>query len=553
VSTPRAAVVVLVAALGCGKAPPSRAGDEPLIGLWMYRSSALPGLHGELTITRDGDAWRAALAGVEAPVTVTATELRVSFPDEQGAFRGTLSGTATDAPIEGFWLQPGGASYDPTDPDGPGEPFATPLVLTRSGSTAWIGTVRPLEDRFTLYLKIARGADGALSAAFRNPEFNSNGGANLHQVTRDGDHVRFGHRPSSDAPDVVLYAELVRSPDRIRLRWADLGKTIELARATPAQAAGFFPRPPGAPPYVYQLPPVTGDGWVTARAADVGLDEAALTRMVQQLIDADPAVARPPLIHSLLVARRGKLVLDEYFFGYDRDTPHDLRSAGKTFSSILLGAAMRQGTPIGPGSKVTELLATLGPIANPDPRKATITLAHLMTHTAGLACDDNDDTSPGREDLLWRQHDASFWKYTLDLPMKYDPGVHYAYCSANMNLVGGALATATGTWLPALFDRTVARPLQLARYAWNLDWRGEGYLGGGAHLRPRDLLKVGQAYLDGGAWHGERIVDASWVATSTAPAIEISPATTGLDEDTFGNFYGGKGPEGYARDALAWT
>ena len=75
---------------------------------------------------------------------------------------------------------------------------------------------------------------------------------------------------------------------------------------------------------------------------------------------------------------------------------------------------------------------------------------------------------------------------------------------------------------------------------------GEGYLGGGAFLRPRDLLKVGQAYLDGGAWHGRRIVDPSWVKLSTAPRVAINPATTGLDPQKFPEFYG----EGV--DAHAW-
>ena len=75
--------------------------------------------------------------------------------------------------------------------------------------------------------------------------------------------------------------------------------------------------------------------------------------------------------------------------------------------------------------------------------------------------------------------------------MVHEPGRRYAYCSASINLVGGALATATSTWLPALFDRTVARPLQFSRYYWNVDRRGEGYLGGGAYVRPRDLLKLG--------------------------------------------------------------
>lgn len=118
------------------------------------------------------------------------------------------------------------------------------------------------------------------------------------------------------------------------------------------------------------------------------------------LIDADPAVRRPALIHSVLVARGGKLVLEEYFFGFDRDQPHDMRSAGKTFVSVMLGAAMMQGAHLAPETPVYGLLAGMGPFANPDPRKSQITVAHLMTHTSGLACDDNDQASRENEDTM---------------------------------------------------------------------------------------------------------------------------------------------------------
>lgn len=174
-------------------------------------------------------------------------------------------------------------------------------------------------------------------------------------------------------------------------------------------------------------------------------------------------------------------------------------------------------------------------------------LAHLMTHTSGLACDENDDQSPGNEDTLQNQSaEPDWWKFTLDLPMAHEPGVRYAYCSANMNLVGGALTTATGTWLPEFFDRAVARPLGFGRYYRNLTPTDDGYLGGGAFLRPRDLLKVGQAYLDGGVWRGRRIVDEDWIAASTAPRVRITPETTGLSEEEFGDSYGG------GEDAYAW-
>jgi CubicO group peptidase (beta-lactamase class C family) len=161
-----------------------------------------------------------------------------------------------------------------------------------------------------------------------------------------------------------------------------------------------------------------------------------------------------------------------------------------------------------------------------------------MTHTSGLACNDNDDNSPGNEATMQSQKaEPNWWRYTLNLPQQFAPGTRYAYCSANSNLVGAALTEGTGTWIPELFRKTVAEPLQFGEWHWNLMPNGEGYLGGGAFLLPRDLLKVGQTYLDGGVWNGRRIVPASWVQVSTAPHVEVSPATTGLGEDEFSNFY----------------
>ena len=239
-------------------------------------------------------------------------------------------------------------------------------------------------------------------------------------------------------------------------------------------------------------------------------------------------------------------MLEEYFFGFGRETPHDLRSAGKTFASVLLGAVMRRGAAISPETRIYDLLSRNGPFANPDPRKSKITLAELMTHTSGLACDDNDDDSPGNEERMQSQRaQPDWWKYTLDLPSAHDPGSRYAYCSAGMNLAGAALTTATRSWLPELFDRAVARPLGFSRYYWNLMPNGEGYLGGGAYVRPRDFLKLGQAYLDGGVWRGHRLVDAAWIAQSTSKRVEISETTTGLDSAKFSESYS-RGADGYA-------
>jgi CubicO group peptidase (beta-lactamase class C family) len=523
-------------------AAPATASEDPLVGLWVAQVRFGPAVKGRLDLRRRGPDWEAAIGPARQAFAAQGRQIRFALPGGTGSFRGLLA--ADGRTIDGFWTRPSGETEGRQNAVGAGQSFTTPVVLTRAGTNLWRGEVAPLEDRFTGYIHIAPEEDG-LGAALRNPELNLNGGVSRFRVERNGDTIRFTF--SNEDFQVAHQARLLRDPDRISIAWPELGQTLELARADPVQAAAYFPRPPGGQPYVYRRPEQMRDGWATARAGDVGLDEAALTRLVQGLIDADPSARGPSLIHSLLVARDGRLVVEEYFFGQDRETTHDIRSAGKTFSSVLLGVAMRNGAPISPESRVYELMRGRGPFANPDPRKQDIRLWHLMTHSAGLACDDNDEESPGNEETMWRQKaQPDFWKHTLDLPMLHAPGTRYAYCSANINLAGGAITQASGAWLPLYFHEQVALPLQFGRYHWNVARNGEGYLGGGAFLRPRDLLKIGQAYLDGGTWHRRRIVDAAWIGRSTAPLIEINERTTGLSAEQFGNFYG------RGEDALAW-
>ncbi|ANP47010.1 serine hydrolase domain-containing protein [Candidatus Viadribacter manganicus] len=523
-----------------GSSAVAQVAHSDLEGVWIVERTFAPTLRGDAQITRDGDVWRALLAGRSADARVEGGSLRFAF-GVNGVLRAEIG---RGGAMSGVWIQPNSDAEERDDPTAASQSFATPLVLRSSGHNAWLANVQPLDGRFTVYLRIFRDAEGNLLAAFRNHEINSRGGASQFRVTEDGETITFLAR-FDDGQDVRRTGARLRDPDRIRIFWPDIGSEIDWRRASAAELINFTPRPSGEPMYEYRRPPQIRDGWRTARARSVGLDEAALTTMVQSIIDADPSARRPNLIHSVLVAHRGRLVLEEYFHGFTRDTPHDIRSAGKTFASIMLGAAMESGAPIAPETRVYELMAGLGPFEHPDPRRQNMTIAHLLTHTSGLACNDNDEHSPGNEGRLWTQSNPNFWQYTLNLPQAHEPGERYAYCSANLNLVGGALNAATHQSLPELFDRTIARPLQFGRYYWNVMPNGEGYLGGGAHMLPRDLLKVGQMYLDGGVWRGRRIVSREWVERSTSPRIEISPTTTGLSEEEFQNFYA-PGVDGYA-------
>jgi CubicO group peptidase (beta-lactamase class C family) len=426
----------------------------------------------------------------------TGDSVRITLPDSQGAFRGVMD---SDGVMAGFWIQPRGAVSRVA--------YATPATFhpVMKGARRWYGTVSPLDEHYTLYMRVTRDS----GVTFRVPERNYLGGESYARyfIQEDGDSIRFVDTTHTN-PTFSGHKEA----GRIVLHWPGLDVPVSLRPATPAQTAAYYPRPPGSK-YTYRIPARMPDGWRIAPAKDVGIDEAALAAIVQEIGTTDPVPRTAPLIQSLLIARHGRLVLDEYFFGFDADRLHDLRSAGKTFTSVMVGAAhIDMNTPV---------YAAFG---DTRPDRSRITVGHLLSHSTGLACDDNDDDSPGNEDKMYNQTAQPDWyRFTLDLPVVHDPGTAYAYCTAGINLAAGVLRRTTGAWLPAFFQQTVAQPLGIRRWAMNLTPTGEGYGGGGLYLRPRDLLKLGQTYLDSGTWQGHRVVSAAWVRQSTARQIVTGP------------------------------
>jgi CubicO group peptidase (beta-lactamase class C family) len=209
-----------------------------------------------------------------------------------------------------------------------------------------------------------------------------------------------------------------------------------------------------------------------------------------------------------------------------------MRSASKTFAPLLVGIARDRGAKIDIDTPAYAQFPEYKEFANPDPRKPKITVRDLMTMTSGLACDDNDENSPGNEDVMQQQTVQLDWyKYTLNLPMARDSGGDQAvYCSAGINLLGGIVRNATHTWLPEFFYENVAKPLKIKTYQWNLMPSGDGYAGGGLYLRPRDQLKLGQLYLNRGVWNGRRVVTKDWVERSTSRQSSFGP-TLGADHD----------------------
>jgi CubicO group peptidase (beta-lactamase class C family) len=473
---------------------------EALAGLWGVEQNLGPQVRGELILDARGPEWRAHIAGYDVSVERKGEDVSFTLPGGAGELRAHFTPDAKS--IIGHWIQPANAVYN--------NRYASPVVLSNIQEHVWRGEVVPLEERVSFYLSIQRSSDGSLAAFIRNPEFNFFR-RRTYQVGLKGSEFALSQNGNE------LRGRYDPQADTITLPLLDSAPPLVLTRRTEHDAIGFYPRVvPREQNYVY-LPPVqASDGWPTASLAEVGLKQAPLSQLVGQILKANLEENSLP-IQSLLIARHGKLALEEYFYGFSRERPHDTRSAGKTWATVLVGVARQHGASLSPETAVYPLFSQYKPFAHWDERKAKLTLLDLMTMTSGFACDDSNDNSPGQEDRMQSQTEQPDWyKYTLDLPMANDPGGDKGvYCSADINLVGAVVRQATGKWLPDLFQQDFAQPLQINEYHLNLMPTGEAYMGGGLYMRPRDLLKLGQLYANGGAWNGKQVIDKGWVQQST--------------------------------------
>lgn len=368
----------------------------------------------------------------------------------------------------------------------------------------FVGTYRDVPGRTVEII-----ASDTLYAVLDDAKYRLRRVANDAFLNGSGDTIRF---PRNTAGIVTGYVE--RGVVHARLSRSVTAATQALAWPRAARGAA-------ATAYRYRAPADRHDGVPVGDIRASDLTVATAEGVVRSILDGTYRD-----VHGILLFQRGRLVLEEYFYGYSADRAHQMRSATKSVVSALAGIAIDRGAIASVTSPVAPLLGYAG-FANDDPRKAGLSLQHLLTMSPGLACNDYDRTSPGNESTLY---DSPDWvKATLDLPMLADPGSVAHYCSGGVAVVGRTVERAVGMPLPEFAQRELFSKLGIPRHhwRWNYTLTSANREYSQIHLRPRDMLKLGMLYANAGVWRGDRVVSADWIAASLSEHASIDGTAYG--------------------------
>lgn len=224
----------------------------------------------------------------------------------------------------------------------------------------------------------------------------------------------------------------------------------------------------------------------------------------------DAAVAEAaslPRLYSLLVSVDGDLRVERYFNGVSAARATNIKSASKSIISTLVGIAIDRGDI----PSVHEPISRYFPeYLRGDAARGAITIEDLVTMRSGL------ETTSNRNYGRWVQS-ANWVRAALAQPLVDRPGGRMIYSTGSTHLLSAILTKATGMSTLAFARRALGTPLGITFGGWTRDPQGI-YLGGNEMaMRPTDMLRIGELFLNDGRRDDTQIVSRAWVRAAIEP------------------------------------
>jgi CubicO group peptidase (beta-lactamase class C family) len=222
-------------------------------------------------------------------------------------------------------------------------------------------------------------------------------------------------------------------------------------------------------------------------------------------------------VAGLIVLQNGKVRLERYARGYGPEGRWTSFSVAKSFTSTLVGAAIRDGYIKSVDEPVTRYIPELAGSGYDG-----VTIHQLLTMTSGVKW--NEDYTDANSDVarMFLQpvpagEDPTVY-YMKNLPRESAPGSKWVYKTGETNLIGVLVMRATKKPLATYLSEKVWKPYGMEQDAfWMVDPSNHEVSGCCLSVSLRDYARMGQFALEG----GKGVVPANWFAQATRAHAEI--------------------------------
>ena len=216
---------------------------------------------------------------------------------------------------------------------------------------------------------------------------------------------------------------------------------------------------------------------------------------------------------AYMVIKNDSIIFEEYWNGYSADSSSNSFSMAKSWTSTLVGIAIKEGKIESVNQKACDFLPEFCEGDN-----SKITIKHLLTMSSGL--DWNEDY----HDPLGQTAEAYFAPNLKEQMMRLKavetPGKIFKYHSSCSQLLAFIVESATGKSVNEYISEKLWKPMGAKHPAlWNTDTkRGDEKAFCCINSNARDFARLGKLYMNQGNWNGTQLLDSNYVKEATSVA-----------------------------------
>jgi len=211
-----------------------------------------------------------------------------------------------------------------------------------------------------------------------------------------------------------------------------------------------------------------------------------------------------PYCESLLALYKGKLIHEWYAEGFNKKTEFTMMSMTKTVVSVILGIAIKEGYVKSIKQNILDFYPEAKQYIKATDNKYNLTIEHLITMTSGL-----------KDDSEWRLAADTGLAGLLRLQSN-PPGKKFKYISVNYHILACALQRVLKIDLYDFAKERIFDPLGITSVKWNKLQDGSRQGNGGITMTARDMLRLGNLWLNNGRWEDKQIVPADYIKQQTS-------------------------------------